>query len=123
MQQIDREPDAEDTNQSARRDVECIAAARKTTLFSLLEKAHAMAILHEFAVEPDPWRFNELKDRLDLSPNTLSERLGELVEAELITRQSYDEIPPRVEYEATAKAQELEPMYRYLSEWAERHDH
>lgn len=112
-----------DASRPAHHDDDCIAPARKTALFNLLGKAHAMAILHEFVTEPDPWRFNELKDRLDLSPNTLSERLSEFVEADLVTRHSYDEIPPRVEYEATAKAQGLEPVCRQLSEWAQRHDH
>lgn len=122
MVQIDHDPDIVETDQPVRQDIECIRSARKTTLFNLLGKAHTLEILHEFAIEPDPWRFNELKERLDLSPNTLSERLSELVEAGLVNRKSYDEIPPRVEYEATDKATDLKPMYRYLSEWAEHHE-
>ncbi|ELY92247.1 HxlR family transcriptional regulator [Natrialba taiwanensis DSM 12281] len=86
-------------------------------------KAHTIAILHEFAVEPEPWRFNELKDRLNISPNTLSERLSELVDAELVARHPYNEIPPRVEYEATPKARELESVFEDFHDWMLRHEH
>jgi len=117
MERIDYEP-TEPTYPVVSR----VVPTEKTALFNLFGKAHAMAILHEFALEPRPWRFNELKERLNVSPNTLSERLNEFVEADLVTRRSYDEVPPHVEYEPTAKARELEPMYRYLCEWADRHD-
>ena len=88
----------------------------------LLGRAHALAILYYVARrEQRPWRFSELQDELDVSPNTLSNRLAELTEAGLLERRSYDEIPPRVEYEATTKARELDPIFRDLYEWADRH--
>lgn len=107
----------------ARRDMQCTDMATKSTLFKLMGKAHTIAILHEFAVEPDPWRFNELKERLNVSPNTLSERLSELVDADLVTRHAYNEIPPRVEYEATPKAKELESVFEDLHDWMLRHEY
>jgi DNA-binding HxlR family transcriptional regulator len=91
-------------------------------LMDLLGRAHALAILY-YLVRRDqrPWRFGELQDELDVSPNTLSNRLSELTEAGLLERQSYDEIPPRVEYVATTKARELNPTFRELYRWADRH--
>lgn len=93
-----------------------------TELFSLLGRSHAMAILfYVVREEHRPWRFSELERTLDISPNTLSNRLGELVEAGLLERRSYDEIPPRVEYEATQRALDLAPVFETLRKWAEKH--
>ncbi len=79
-------------------------------------------ILHIFHTEPTPHRFVDLQDRLHLSPNTLSERLRELVDAGLLTRTAYNEIPPRVDYAATEKALALAPVFVSLTEWATGHD-
>ncbi|MBX0322277.1 helix-turn-helix transcriptional regulator [Halomicroarcula sp. F13] len=88
-------------------------------LFSLLGKAHTMYLLDRLVRrEPRPWRFTELQRTLDMSPNTLSVRLDELVDAGLVTRTQYGEIPPRVEYEATEKAAALGPVFGELRDWA-----
>lgn len=71
--------------------------------------------------ERDRWRFSELEEVLGASPNTLSKRLDELEEAGFLDRISYDEIPPRVEYEATRKARDLDPVLRELRDWADDH--
>src|SRR5688572_25021332 len=77
-------------------------------LFHVLGKAHMLDLLYIFlAEEPGPKRFVELQKKLQISPNTLSERLKRLVEAGLLVRTAYNEIPPRVDYEATAKARDL----------------
>lgn len=93
-------------------------------LFKLLGKSHTLDILHLFVIrEPsDTLRFVEVQNTLKLSPNTLSERLKELVEAGLLARQAYNEIPPRVDYQATRKARELEPVFDALIQWATRND-
>lgn len=95
----------------------------KQELFALLSSAHAMEIIRVFCYEPGPWRFNELREVLDVSQNTLSARLSELNEVDLLTRQSYDEIPPRVEYRATEKLTDLRPVFQHLSDWAEQYNH
>ncbi|ELY99945.1 HxlR family transcriptional regulator [Natrialba aegyptia DSM 13077] len=100
-----------------------LGVGEKRELFNLLGRAHTMEIIHVFVHDPGPWRFNELREVLDVSQNTLSARLSELLEANLLTRQSYDEIPPRVEYRATEKLTDLRPMFQHLSEWAEQYNH
>src|SRR3972149_1727070 len=91
-------------------------------LFRVLGKTYMLDILHIFLVEGNgPKRFVALQERLELSPNTLSDRLKELVKAGLLTRTPFNEIPPRVDYEATAKAHDLKPVVEALGEWAERH--
>ena len=92
-------------------------------LFRLLGKSHVMRILYLFLKEdPRPHRFVDVQHRLGLSPNTLTERLKELVAAGLLSRRPYNEIPPRVDYEATQKAKDLEPVFRELVLWSMRHD-
>src|SRR5207249_850326 len=94
-----------------------------TDLFKLLGRSHVMRILYLFLKEdPAPHRFVDIQRRLELSPNTLTERLGDLVKAGLLTRTAYHEIPPRVDYQATQKARELEPVFASLIEWSKRND-
>ena len=58
-----------------------------------------------------PRRFSELRRSCaGISPRTLSERLKELEADEIVTRCSYAETPPRVEYELTDKGQALLPI-------------
>lgn len=93
-------------------------------LFRLLGKTHVLDILYLFTQEDRgaPRRFVEVQHRLGLSPNTLSERLKELVEAGLLTRTAYNEIPPRVDYQATPKALDLDTVFVALKTWTTRHD-
>ncbi len=79
-------------------------------------------ILHIFHSDPSPHRFVDIQEHLRLSPNTLSERLHDLVDAGLLTRTAYSEIPPRVDYEATEKALALAPVFESLQAWATEHD-
>jgi len=91
-------------------------------LFKVLGKPHTLDILHTFIEEPAPRRFGELMDELELSPKTLAQRLRVLVGAGLLTRTAYNEIPPRVDYEVTKKAQRLRPIFDALAAWAAEND-
>lgn len=110
----------------ARKEAPCAEAAHGCAigdLFHILGKAHMLDILYIFlAEEPGPKRFVELQKRLQISPNTLSERLKQLVEAGLLVRTAYHEIPPRVDYEATPKARDLDVVFGSLAAWAKKHD-
>lgn len=89
------------------------------SLFAMLGQPHMLQVLHAFLLEgARPIRFGELQRDLDLSPRTLSHRLRALVEAGLLMRHRYSEIPPRVEYEATEKARELAQLFREMEGWA-----
>lgn len=92
------------------------------TLLNLLGKKHTIVILHQFATGNGPLRFSDLEKAVDIAPNTLSNRLEELTAVGLLTRKAYNEIPPRVEYNATEKARDLAPVFWYLGVWTERHD-
>ena len=67
-------------------------------------------------------RFCELERSLEgISPRTLSLRLRALEEEGIVTRNTFPEVPPRVEYELTEKGQALVPliedMRRYGARW------
>lgn len=90
-------------------------------LLELLGRAHAIrtlyTVVHGGERRGAPWRFSELETELDISPNTLSARLDEFEAAGLVTRTQYEEIPPRVEYEATERARALDGVFRELRNW------
>src|SRR6478752_4436827 len=53
-------------------------------------------------------RFSELERSLEgISPKTLSERLSTLERMGIVSRQTYAEVPPRVEYSLTEKGQAM----------------
>jgi DNA-binding HxlR family transcriptional regulator len=67
-------------------------------------------------------RFCELERSLQgISPRTLSLRLRALEEEGVVERQTFPEVPPRVEYALTDKGRALVPliedMRRYGREW------
>lgn len=91
-------------------------------LFAMLGQPHMLRILDVLVSNGGkPIRFTALQDRLGLSPKTLANRLRTLVEVGLLTRHSYNEIPPRVEYEATSKAGDLGELFQLLGRWAHEH--
>jgi DNA-binding HxlR family transcriptional regulator len=77
-------------------------------------------IVHDLS--EGPRRFTQLEHScVGISPRTLAERLRWLESEGIISRRSYAESPPRVEYELTAKGQALLPivseMRRFGHEW------
>ena len=67
-------------------------------------------------------RFSQLERSLHgISPKTLSERLFSLEHEGIITRQTFAEVPPKVEYTLTEKGQDLvsliETMRIYGRRW------
>jgi DNA-binding HxlR family transcriptional regulator len=68
-------------------------------------------------------RFNELMLRLEgISPKTLTDTLHLLQAEELIHREAFAEIPPRVEYSLTASGGELLTAIRPLLQWAAKRE-
>ena len=67
-------------------------------------------------------RYGELKRRLpDISEKMLIHELKELVEAGLVARHAYPEIPPRVEYELTASGQQALPVVDSIVAFGRQH--
>ncbi len=67
-------------------------------------------------------RFNELRRTMsDCSQKMLSQTLKNLETLHLVSRTSYPEVPPRVEYELTDVGKSLMPAVTALIDWAKKH--
>ncbi len=56
-----------------------------------------------------------------VNPRTLSARLVELEKAGIVQKDSYAEIPPRIEYCLTSKGRDLVPILQLMAEWSAKH--
>ena len=106
--------------------LDCIANAKlEDTGFnytmSLIQGKYKMFILYalmEFKVV----RFNELKKYIGtISFKTLSVTLKELESDNLVHREEYPQIPPKVEYSLTERGKSLIPILDNLCEWGDKH--
>ncbi len=65
-----------------------------------------------------PLRFKDIASVVpDISSRVLTEQLNEMEADQLISRKSYNETPPRVEYSLTAYGRTLLPGLAILREW------
>ncbi|WP_019911749.1 winged helix-turn-helix transcriptional regulator [Paenibacillus sp. HW567] len=79
-----------------------------------------MVILYLLA-ENQTVRFNDLKRQIGaITFKTLSSQLKELEADGLVNRKEYPQVPPKVEYSLTAKAETLLPVLEKLCEWGEK---
>src|SRR6266536_2137455 len=63
-------------------------------------------------------RFRDIELGLKgIPPNLLSDRLKALEQAAIVTRESFRELPPRVEYSLTPRGFSLEPVLESLAGW------
>jgi DNA-binding HxlR family transcriptional regulator len=66
-------------------------------------------------------RYSELRDSIpNVTERMLVLQLREMEKDGLIKRIVYAEVPPRVEYEMTAKGNSLRPILRSLSDWGDK---
>jgi DNA-binding HxlR family transcriptional regulator len=87
-----------------------------------LSKRYTMQLICLIGKSENP-RFGQIKRALpDASTSTLSKRLKELEESNLVLRNQYNQIPPRVEYQLTEEGDELCEKLEPLVEWAESLD-
>ncbi|MGQ0843344.1 MAG: winged helix-turn-helix transcriptional regulator [Sporichthyaceae bacterium] len=68
-----------------------------------------------------PQRFEDLRQGLDVSSNTLTNRLGRLTEYGIVAREAYQSNPERFEYRLTERGAELVPALTVLAAWGNRH--
>ncbi|HUD06143.1 MAG TPA: helix-turn-helix domain-containing protein [Candidatus Saccharimonadales bacterium] len=67
-------------------------------------------------------RFSDLENSIKgLNPRTLSQRLDDLEAQAIITKKSFAEVPPRVEYSLTQKGKDLVPVLKQMAEWGNKH--
>jgi DNA-binding HxlR family transcriptional regulator len=91
----------------------------RTSLARIANKWTAMVIT---VLEDGPLRFGDIRSALEgISAKVLTDTLRDLERDGMITRQSYPEIPPRVEYELTDLGRTLHGPLTALCRWAEAH--
>lgn len=75
-----------------------------------------------WAVRDQPKRFVEIqKDTEGINSRTLTQRLQDLENSELIVRQEFKEYPPRTEYSITEKGKDLMPVIDSMRSWSEKY--
>ena len=68
-----------------------------------------------------PRRFTQIERSLgDANPKMVTARLRELEAAGLVSRTTYAEVPPRVEYALTERGRELRPTIEALRRFGDR---
>lgn len=64
-------------------------------------------------------RYSELRRELtDITDTVLAASLKSLIKNEIVSRKSYDEIPPKVEYSLTEKGRSVVPILQSICKWA-----
>ncbi|MEL6560447.1 MAG: helix-turn-helix domain-containing protein [Bacteroidota bacterium] len=98
----------------------------------LIDNPHGCGITHAMNIIGNKWtpivvytlsdktlRFGELAARIDkISRKVLTDQLKELETVGIVKRESFAEIPPRVEYSLTQKGLDLIPILNQLCYWS-----
>ena len=91
----------------------------RNVLARICDKWSMLVIFMLEKQQAEPLRFNALRKMIpDISHKMLTSTLRTLEEDGLILRQVYAEVPPRVEYSLTPRAQSLIPIVDNLVDWA-----
>jgi DNA-binding HxlR family transcriptional regulator len=97
--------------------------AKVDQLIALLGKSKLLHILLVLHVQKGPLNFSELKRRVDSSSTTVSRRLAELEENNLVERKVNSSKPYTVNYTLTEKASDLAPSIQSMYNWCEINEH
>ncbi|UKS28405.1 helix-turn-helix transcriptional regulator [Paenibacillus sp. HWE-109] len=67
-------------------------------------------------------RFSELQKAIpDITKKMLTQQLRELEYHDIIHREVYHQIPPKVEYSITAYGQQMTPLLQAMNDWGVAH--
>ncbi|GGT84062.1 hypothetical protein GCM10010256_50070 [Streptomyces coeruleorubidus] len=95
----------------------CLPECGVARFLTLLNGPWATLIVRELLHAPH--RFNQLRDALPgISPHTLTSRLRQFERHGIVTRTTYAEIPPRVEYALTPLGEGLRDVLEAMGTWA-----
>lgn len=87
-------------------------------VIDLISKKWSLLIVNEIG-NHGRIRYNMLMKELDgISPKILSDTLKALIKHNLVKREAYNEIPPRVEYTLTKEGDELRAATIPILQWA-----
>jgi DNA-binding HxlR family transcriptional regulator len=87
-------------------------------VIDIISKKWALLIINEIG-NHKRIRYNDLmKEIKGISPKTLADTLKELARYNLVKREAFNEIPPRVDYTLTGDGQELREAILPILRWA-----
>jgi DNA-binding HxlR family transcriptional regulator len=87
-------------------------------VIDIISKKWALLIINEIG-NHKRIRYNDLMKEIDrISPKTLADTLKDLVNHKLVKRESFNEIPPRVDYTLTQDGEDLRYAIIPLLQWA-----
>lgn len=93
----------------------CIAAA-----ITIIGSKWTALILRDLSSGPK--RFSQLERSVgNINPRTLSQRLNNLEEKGIISKQSFDEVPPHTEYQLSQKGYDLIPVLEQMAAWGNKY--
>ena len=103
------------TNPKIEKQPGCVAGA-----VSIMGNKWTALLIMELA--KGPVRFSALEKNVGgINPRTLSQRLCDLEQQSIIVKTSYNEVPPRVEYELTDKGRDLLPILKSMASWGQKY--
>lgn len=87
-------------------------------VIDIVSKKWALLVINEIG-NHKRIRFNQLRSELrDITAKTLTNTLNDLEGSSLVIRESFSEMPPRVEYSLTKEGQGLHQIIIPLIKWA-----
>ena len=88
-------------------------------ILSRISSKWAVLVLHTLSIQAGAVRFTSLRKCIpDISQKVLTSTLRDLEEDGFVKRTIYPEIPPRVEYEITSRAQSFLTACLPMIQWA-----
>ena len=104
-------------------DVECNPIFSEVDkLISLLGKSKLLHILYILHVKERALSFSDIKRLVDSSSTTVSRRLSELENNNLVIRTAFSTKPVTVYYTLSQTAQLLAPTIQSMYDWVENHN-
>lgn len=89
-------------------------------LLEQLTKSKSLHILMILEQGNRPLRFSEIKDQIGASSTTVSRRLGELIEFNLVIRTKANEDSKTFEYHISEYGKQLSPIMHSFYEWVKQ---
>lgn len=87
-------------------------------IIDIISKKWALLIVNEIG-NHERIRYNDLMKEIEgISPKTLADTLKDLRKNNLVKRESFNEIPPRVDYTLTKDGEQLRKAIIPLLQWA-----
>lgn len=87
-------------------------------VFELLSRGRMLDVLYILNHSDKAVRFKEFQEVLDISPNTLANRLKDLVDAGLVQRVQSSDDAEQVGYSRTERGRSLGEVIRVARAWA-----